>query len=223
MDALEIAQDTNLLDSVLNGDSLHVLSQIPADVFHVCITDPPWSDYKDESLTADASTLPIFKEVYRTLKYNSLLYMVVSTPDFFMYSQELPKFGFKVQKHPLIWAKEGTITHGKRGWEYARDYEPILLAAKGDPLLTTATEQSAVITTRAVRSIDLTHPHEKPVELIARLLKDSTYEGSWALDPFGGSGVLAAACLQSGRHYMIIERNRKFYEQIVKRANAGRS
>lgn len=220
LQALDPISSSEVLDQILHGNSLDILKMIPDQTYNVCITDPPWTQYKDPELTADASTLPVFKEVYRVLEYNSMLYMVVSTPDFFMYSQELQKFGFQVQQWPLIWAKEGTITHGRRGWEYARDFEPILVAAKGNALLTQATEMSSIITTKAIRSVDLKHPHEKPVGLITKLLKDSTYEGARALDPFGGSGVLASACIQMRRRYTVIERNHKFYENICKRISA---
>lgn len=206
-----------IFDQVYHGNSLDILATFPDNTFDVCVTDPPWTQYKDDNLTADTYTLPVFEQIYRVLKFDALLVMVVSTPDFYMYYQELPKFGFKVQMWPIIWHKESNITRGKRGWEYARDYEPILIAAKGNPVLTSATELSSVISVPAVRPGNLVHPHEKPVELITKLLKDTSYEGAKVLEPFGGSGVLGEACKKLNRRYTIIERNRKFYEQIVRR------
>src|SRR5271157_279382 len=106
------------------GDSGVILKSFPSCIFDACLTDPPWLEFKDVSLTRDKFTLPVFWEVYRVLKANSFLYMFVSTQDFEYYFNELPKIGFSVQKYPLIWVKEGVLTYGRRSWEYQRDYEP---------------------------------------------------------------------------------------------------
>jgi ParB-like chromosome segregation protein Spo0J len=205
------------LDQILCGDSLELLKRFPSNSFDACITDPPWIEYKDASLTRDESTISVFKEIYRVMKPNSLLYAIMGFSDFYTYQIELAKFGFQVQKWPLLWVKSGTITHGRRSWEYARDYEPILLAAKGSPVLTIPTELSAVMTFPAVPSVKLTHPNEKPIELLKKIITQSTYDGAKVLDPFAGSGVTLAACKELGRKYIGIERDHHFYKGIEKR------
>lgn len=205
------------MNQVFNGDSLHVLAQLPPEIFDVCITDPPWLEYKDEKLIADTSTIPVFKEVFRVLKPTGLLYLICSTADWYQYYRTLQTYGFRVQKYPLYWVKTKTITHGRRPWEYARDVEPMILAAKGEPVLAIATELSSVFTFDNVHSSKLTHPHEKPLPLIEEILRHSTWEGAKVLDPFAGSGVVLDACKQKGRYYVGIERDRKFYEQIIRR------
>jgi hypothetical protein len=205
------------LDQILCGDSLEILKRFPANSFDACITDPPWIEYKDEKLVRDASTIEVFREVYRVMKPNSFLYAIMGFTDFYTYQIELAKFGFSVQKYPLIWAKSGTITHGRRGWEYARDYEPILLAVKGSPVLTQPTELSAIFSEPAVPSIKLIHPNEKPIGLLKRIIGQCTFDGSKVLDPFAGSGVTLAACKELGRKYIGIERDHRFFQQIEKR------
>jgi hypothetical protein len=143
--------------------------------------------------------------------------MFVSTPDFILYTNELPKFGFRCQQYPCIWHKTGTITHGRRPWEHARDFEPILVAAKGAPHLTQSTEISAIYKYPAIHSSKLTHPNEKPLDLLESIVRHLTWSGGNILDPFAGSGVTLEAARNKDRHYIGIERNHKFYEQIVKR------
>jgi site-specific DNA-methyltransferase (adenine-specific) len=201
----------------LNGDSSELLKYIPANTFDCCITDPPWSQYKDEKLTADDSTTKVFAEIYRVLKPNSMFYCIVSTTDFIAWCPLLIKLGFKVQQYPLIWQKIRTITHGRRNWEYARDYEPIIVAAKGDAMLTSSTEKTSILNYPNLNHVHMIHPHEKPVELINQLIDDSTYPGGAILDPFGGSGVVADCARRRERKYLTIERDPEFYLGILNR------
>lgn len=206
------------MDQILLGDSLSILPQFPAYTFDACITDPPWTEYmRNEELTADESTFNVFKEVYRVLKADSFLYLICSSTDFEIYRKLLPTFGYQIQQYPTIWHKTGTITHGRRPWEYARDFELILVAAKGSPVLTSHTEMSSILKFESMHYTRMIHPHEKPIELLEKLLRDCTYEGSKVIDPFSGSGVTLEACKKMGRRFIGIERDGSFYERIVRR------
>lgn len=207
------------MDQVFLGDSLEVLNQIPSLTFDACITDPPWSQYaRDESLTADPIDLiGIFREVFRVLKNDSFLYLICSSPDFEFYRRELPSLGFTVQDYPLIWQKTRTITHGRRNWQYSRDYEPMLLAVKGSPVLTMPVEISSIMSYPNMHYTKMIHPHEKPIELLYQLISNSTYVGGKVLDPFAGSGVTLEAVKILERKYVGIEKEKKFFDNIVNR------
>lgn len=202
---------------VLCGNSAEILKFYPDNTFDVVFTDPPWLEYKDERLVKDDETIKVFKEVFRVMKSDSFLYAIVSTPDFILYQKQLPEFGFKVQQMPLIWVKQNVISHGLRSWEYGRDYEPILLAVKGNPVLNLSGQISAVYSSPAVHPSRLIHPNEKPVDVPTHFLSHCTYDGSMVLDPFGGSGVTAEACKTMGRRYVIIERDKKYADNIERR------
>jgi adenine-specific DNA-methyltransferase len=198
------------------GHSDVILKIYPDNTFDACITDPPWLEFRDTSLTRDEFTLPVFKEVYRVLKQNSFLYMFVSTQDWMFYYVELANLGFSIQKWPLIWAKEGSLSHGRRTWEYQRDYEPILLAVKGSPALTNGF-LSSVMSTKVVPSQSLVHPNEKPTSVLKRLIDNATYEGSIILDPFAGSGSTLVACKETNRRFVGIEKNPGYHSKIQER------
>lgn len=205
-------------DQVYCGDSATVLKILPDNTFHACITDPPWLSFFDESLTRDERTLPVFKELYRVMRYDSFLYVVVGDEDYFYYKEELSKLRFTVSKTPLFWRKLNALSRrGVRPWEYDRDFEFILLAVKGNPVLTSSTKISSFKDFAAVPSRSLIHPNEKPVELIKDILTDCTYEGQLVLDPFGGSGVTAVACKEMKRRFVVCERDEKFYKGICDR------
>jgi hypothetical protein len=206
------------MDDIFLGDSAVILKQFPSDLFDACITDPPWSEYKDENLKSDQEILlPIFFELFRVLKRDAFLYVITSTTDFFFYKKELPKLGFRVQSYPILWQKPKTITHGRAPWQFARDYEPIVVAVKGDPSLTTGIELSSILKFDNLHYSKMIHPHEKPIELIKNLLQVTTHPGAKVIDVFAGSGVTLEACKKSDRRYIGIEKEKKFYDNIVER------
>ena len=53
-------------DQVFLGDSALVLSQLPANSIHHCITDPPWINFFEPTLTIDDRTLPVFREAIQS-------------------------------------------------------------------------------------------------------------------------------------------------------------
>lgn len=222
-EAFALIESDFKMNQVFLGDSATILPNIPDRTFDVCITDPPWSTYErgedaEATLTSEQiNLLPIFIEVFRVLKNDSFLYLITSSVDFPFYTIELPKIGFRVQQYPLIWQKTRSITHGKRSWEYARDYEPILLAVKGNPILTKQVEISSVLLYPNLHYTKMIHPNEKPIELIDQIIGDSSYEGSSILDPFAGSGVVLSSAKKNRRNYIGIEENKKYYDQIVNR------
>ncbi len=57
------------------------------------------------------------------------------------------------------------------------------------------------------------HPTQKPVGLMAELVRDFTNPGDRILDPFMGSGTTGVACVQEGRRFIGIEINPLYFEQ----------
>lgn len=220
------------VDQVYYGDSADILKQLPENSIDHCITDPPWIKFFDEALRIDDRTLPVFKELYRVLKFNSFVYIFAGLDDYAYYSGynlpgsgetdhkpgKLEEIGFKVSLTPIIWQKENSLSRrGVRPWEYDRDYELIIVAAKGNPILTASGKYSGVKTYPVVPSPSLVHPNEKPLAIIEDLIDDCSYEDQIIIDPFGGSGSTALACKGKNRRYITIERDREFYEVIVNR------
>lgn len=64
------------------------------------------------------------------------------------------------------------------------------------------------------------HPTQKPVRLLERLLALTTQEGDIVVDPFGGSGSTAAACINTNRNYISFEIDKEFYEAAANRLNS---
>ena len=64
-----------------------------------------------------------------------------------------------------------------------------------------------VMQCKRVSADDRDHQTQKPVELIAQLVRVVCPPGGVVLDPFAGSCTTAQACAETGRHYVCIERD----------------
>jgi DNA modification methylase len=61
------------------------------------------------------------------------------------------------------------------------------------------------------------HPAEKPVDLMAFLIENSTKRNGLVFDPFLGSGTTGVAAVQSGRQFIGIEQDPEWFEFACRR------
>jgi len=64
------------------------------------------------------------------------------------------------------------------------------------------------------------HPTQKPVSLMEYLILTYTNEGETVLDNCMGSGTTGVACKKTGRHFIGIEKDEKYFEIAVNRINS---
>jgi len=67
------------------------------------------------------------------------------------------------------------------------------------------------------RRQDQIHPTQKPVELMEYLIKTYSNDGDLILDNCAGSGTTAIACLNTNRQFIVMEKEQKYYDIILKR------
>lgn len=61
------------------------------------------------------------------------------------------------------------------------------------------------------------HPTQKPLALIEYFIKTYTNEGDLVLDNVAGSGTTAVACENLNRQYIVMEKEKEYYDIILKR------
>ena len=61
------------------------------------------------------------------------------------------------------------------------------------------------------------HPTPKPVRLMRMMVEDFTDATDLILDPFMGSGTTGVACVRTGRRFIGIEKEPKYFEIALKR------
>lgn len=65
------------------------------------------------------------------------------------------------------------------------------------------------------------HPTQKPVALMEYLVRTYTNKGQTVLDNAMGSGTTGVACLQTGRHFIGIERDETFFKIASERISSA--
>ena len=122
--------------------------------------------------------------------------------------------GFSV-KSVLVWDR---MAHGMGDLKsaFAPQYDTCIFAIKG-PYVFPNSRPADVIQCQRLSGMKMTHPNEKPVELMQRLIEMTTKPNDLILDPFAGSGTTLVAALQSGRRYMGIEISPQHFETAQKR------
>jgi DNA modification methylase len=100
-------------------------------------------------------------------------------------------------RHSLVWVKQNFVL-GRSDYHYR--HEPILYGwlENGPHFFTDDRTQDSVFEVDRPTVSEL-HPTTKPVELIARMVANSSRPGELVYDPFSGSGSTLLAAHQLGR------------------------
>jgi len=100
-------------------------------------------------------------------------------------------------KHSLVWVKQQMV-FGRADYHYRHELILYGWIENGAHYFTDDRTQDSVFEVDRPHSSEF-HPTTKPVELIARMVKNSSREGELVYDPFCGSGTTLLAAHQLGR------------------------
>lgn len=219
------------------GDNLEVMDDLPAYSIDLIVTDPPYNftkanctkmyketskklmsksglyDYDDETDECRIKAGFGREDIYRWLNMTPRLmkkmnaYIFCSEVQVPIYAQWAEEMGCKFAL--LVWEKPLTIISKSRFSQNAEFIVRIYDDGTALNKLDDCDSYNRVLHYPVVTK-KLT-PTQKPVELIARLIRLSSPEGGVVLDPFLGSGTTAVAAQRLGRKYIGIEKNQRFY------------
>lgn len=133
-----------------------------------------------------------FHMAYRALRPNAHLYVFCDQETMFVLKPLGEAAGFRFWK-PLVWDK---VAIGM-GYHYRASYELILFFEKGERRLNDLGMRDVLTHKRILNG----YPTEKPVELIRKLVEQSSEPGEVVADPFMGSGSTGVASVLSGRRF----------------------
>lgn len=119
-----------------------------------------------------------------------------------------------VRKAIGMWIKDGPGQGDLATWGMGCEF--ILYYKRGRRQISTK-RTNLIFNESQVRPAKLIHPHEKPTNLLAKMIEASTDPGDLVVDPFGGSGSLARAARITGRSGVSIELD-EFNYQTSKKA-----
>ena len=146
------------------------------------------------------------------------------------------------EQRTIIWARKRGFNN-TRGAAFASGYEPILYFTKGEKKTfnlikikpeTTRKEYTEGTLKDGVTLSDvwndipalphnskekLDHPTQKPLKLMERIVEVFTNPGQIVLDFCMGTGTTGMACKNLGRHFIGIEKERKYFDIAKERLN----
>lgn len=118
----------------------------------------------------------------------------------------------------LAWVKPDS-TPRMNGQGAARGFECAVTAwcAKGYRAWNSGGKRGIYTHLTNQRDRDGRHPTEKPIPLMAEIVQDFTNAGQTVMDPFMGSGTTGVACVRTGRSFIGIEMDPKWFDVSCER------
>lgn len=205
----------------MKGDCLELIKTVPDLSIDSVITDPPYGmDYQSawrsdpgkrfKKIANDKKPFIWFLyDAFRVLKDGGALICFSDWKNQESWRQAIEWAGFTV-KSQVIWNREHHGM-GDLAGSFAPMHDIIWFAVKGNYKLPGKRPKS-VINSKRISGDKLVHPNEKPVDLIAELIKSVTPESGVILDPFLGSGSSGVAAVLNGFRFIGIEKDEKYFE-----------
>lgn len=227
------------------GDCLELMPQMESGMFDMILCDLPYGTTACKWDTIIPFE-PLWKEYKRIIKDNGAIVLtasqpftsalVMSNPKMFKYEwvweKSHPTGLFSAKYQPMkyhenivVFAKGKTIynpqmwkgekNHGNRGVSSTEHY--------GQDILFTEDKLNGMKYPKSIQKVNgvdrtkIIHPTQKPVALFEYLIKTYTNEGDIVLDNCAGSGTTGEACYNTGRNYIQIEKEQKYFDLILGR------
>jgi site-specific DNA-methyltransferase (adenine-specific) len=203
-------------DTIIHGDCLSILPELPAGSADFILTDPPYiTRYRSRDGRIvpnddnDRWLKPAFVEMYRVLARDSFCVSFYGWPHADRFLTAFREAGFRAVGH-LTFPKRYTSSQKFLRYQHECAY----LLAKGDPR-PPQTPIGDVIPWRYTGN--KLHPTQKPVSVLVPLIETFSAAGNLVLDPFAGSGSTLVAARSLGRRYLGIELDAGYHATAIQR------
>lgn len=207
--------DLNTIKRLMNGNKADLL-----------LTDPPYNVAYEggTGLTIQNDNMSD-TQFYEFLKasFNSANENLKEGGSFYIWHAESEGLNFRKAseyvgwqvRQCLIWVKN-TFVMGRQDYQWK--HEPCLYGWKNGAshyFINDRTQSTILNFNKPARNAE--HPTMKPVDLISRLITNSSKKKEKVLDIFGGSGTTLIACEQLDRQCYMAELDPKYCDVIIKR------
>jgi DNA modification methylase len=219
--------------TLLQGDCLELMKDIPDKSIDLIIIDPPYKCISGGSNSGkgrptgilskndgkifkynDITAKQYFGELYRVLKDDTHCYIMTNNLNIEEFLATAREVGF--QLHNIVIWKKNNATPNR--W-YMKNCEYILFFRKGKAkkINNPGTKQVLEIDNIIGNKV---HPTEKPVRLMEILVENSSNEGDLVLDCFMGSGSTGVACKNTNREFIGMELDENYFKVACERLGA---
>lgn len=216
------------------GNCLELMKGIPDGSVDMVLTDPPYlqgyktnrrknnhHEFSSEILndTPQAGSCMIVKFLklsYQKLRDNSAILVFCNTNKIDFFKQEIENAGFKI-KNIIVWVKNNH-TAGDLKAAFGHQYEFVILANKGRRYINGNRDNDIMFFDKVAGKEQL-HQNQKPVDLLQYLVEKLSDSNDTVLDPFMGSGSTGVACVNTGRSFIGMELDDKYFKIAEERIN----
>lgn len=167
---------------------------------------------KNDDIDIYSDFIPLLKNVID----NGAIYIFYATKNSYELMKPLKENDIEV--HSIIcWNKINT-GYADMNSNYKNKYEPCIYACrKGFNLNWNGPTTETTIWDIEKDRNNKFHPTQKPIEVSARAIKNSSKQGDKVLDLFGGSGSTLIACEQLNRNCYMMELDPHYVDVIIQR------
>ena len=204
-----------------NGDCLELMERIPDKSVDLVLCDPPYGiDYQSSrridktkrhpKIINDKQPFLSGIQALKTLVRKSGGVLTFTRWDVQQaFIEEFASAQMPV-KNVIIWDK---VAHGMGDLKrtFGSRYESVLWSPMQD-FRFPQKRQTDIIRCPRISANKLIHPNQKPVVLLESLILATTKEGDTVLDYCMGSGSTGVACMNTGRRFIGMELDKRYFE-----------
>jgi len=214
-----------LLWKLFEGDFVNNVNSIVSNSVDLVIVDPPYGEetsgmgpnskqllagaFSDSERDWSDFVQPLLYHSYRVLREDRFALFFFGFTFYTSLLVTARQSGFEVDSTPLIWVKNSVINTSPYT-RYGRSYEPILVCRKGAPKLFRPSQRDIIeiqnVQTRSVHEQKL-YQAQKPIELLEKLILDTTGLDALVVDFCAGSGTTGVAALRQKRRAVLFEKD----------------
>jgi DNA modification methylase len=229
---------------IIQGDCFLELSKIENNSVDLILIDPPYLISKESNFKKISETTPqemkvkydisidfgdwdkeeldwdfLFKNYYRILKKGGTLIVFYDIWKCNEVKESAEKYGFK-QSRVCAWIKTNPVPINSKVNYLSNATEYFFTFVKGGkPTFHSEYDNGFYKYPICHGKERYNHPTQKPLSLIKELIEKHSNVGDLVLDIFAGTGTTAHACFISGRNFIVIEKDDKYYDFIIDRIN----
>ena len=207
--------------TIYHGDCREILPALSGTQFGALVTDPPYGDnYRSGAPRLDGNARSIANDDDTTVR-DEILEWWVRPYAALRGTRPALVFGKWRITRPaatrgvLVWDKGGALGMGDLALPWKFDHEEIYVIGGG---FVGSRDCGSVVRVPPVQSVGRSHPHEKPVALMQRLLVKVPGP---VIDPCMGVGSTLVAAKTLGMKAVGIELSERYCEAAAKRLSQG--
>jgi DNA modification methylase len=226
---------------ILRGDCIEVMGGLPAGSVDMVLADVPYGQTQND-WDQPIPFVPMWEQLRRVTKPNAAIVLMAAQP----FASKLVCSNLADFRYDLIWRKNKPTGFLNAKKQPLRIHEHALVFYRKPPVyepqMTTGhkpgnyakrVKHSSNYGERYPTSVvdvpiinnddpDKRHPTQKPVELMAWLIRSYTSRGQTVLDFTAGAGTTAIAAMREGRRFICIEQEPAYVEIAEARVAAER-